>query len=394
MSSTDGPGNAVGGQAAPLNAVPQAPAPAGPAVLASSVLPAGTATPTGLASPAPITSPPPPVRQPLTTDALTLFVTSRIGGEPIPSTATSELMLRTVTKALGAGATLIDSPGLGLQGAKPVTKTLRGAGLAVYLLSDTLSAHGRKRGLGLAVLALGAALVAIALLSGAAPAWMATAGFGILLGGLAYAALASGMLTLALVLATPVVPLLVWSWTQDGPDGDSGPSRLVQIGLIVGLIATALVMGVVRSPEARPTFARWARVVGGVAALMILAAAIVWLMRTIELPRWLGVAAAVGGAVGVVILAILGLRHVAAVEQAAHTAHDPARAERRAVVAAWAWTYGAGYVVFAIVLAVVLRVVPPADPDTGITLLALIATFVVLAVVCFALCLRTRKGAV
>lgn len=332
-----------------------------------------------------MTTPPTPQQ------ALSLFVQARIGGEPMGTTATSDLMLQTVTKALGAAGNLADSPELGLAGGKPVTKLLRAAGVAVYLLSDTLASRGLKRGLGLAVLALGAALVAIALLSGAAPAWLATAGFGILLGGLAYAALSSGMLSLALVLATPVVPLFVWSAMRGGPEDDSGPSRLVQIVLVVVLIITALIMGTVRTPESRPTLSWWLRVVGTVVGVVAAIALVVWLVRTVELPPWLGVTILVGFAVAVAALAVAGLGHLQSVSAAVPGAADPARGERRAHAAAWAWSYGAAYVVFALVLVAVLRFVPPADPDTNAAMFSLVATFAVLAVVCFVICLRIRK---
>ena len=248
-------------------------------------------------------------------EALDLFVQARIGGEPIGTTATSDLMLQTVTKALGAAGTLADSPELGLSGGKPVTKLIRAAGVAVYLLSDTLAGRGLKRGLGLAVLALGAALVAIALLSGAAPAWLATLGFGILLGGLAYAALSSGMLALALVLATPVIPLFVWSSMQGGAEEDSGSVRVVQIALIVMLILTALVMGTVRTPEARPTVAAGLRLIGVVVGVTAVVAGSVWLVRTVipELPAWLVTVLVAAGVIVVLLLAAAALKHLVSV---------------------------------------------------------------------------------
>ncbi len=296
-------------------------------------------------------------------EALDLFVQARIGGEPIGTTATSDLMLQTVTKALGAAGTLADSPELGLSGGKPVTKLIRAAGVAVYLLSDTLAGRGLKRGLGLAVLALGAALVAIALLSGAAPAWLATLGFGILLGGLAYAALSSGMLALALVLATPVIPLFVWSSMQGGAEEDSGSVRVVQIALIVMLILTALVMGTVRTPEARPTVAAGLRLIGVVVGVTAVVAGSVWLVRTVipELPGWLLTVLVAAGVIVVLLLAAAALKHLVSVNAGVAGAADPALAERRAHAAAWAWSYGVIYVVLALLLGVVLRVIPPAD---------------------------------
>ena len=325
-------------------------------------------------------------------EALDLFVQARIGGEPIGTTATSDLMLQTVTKALGAAGTLADSPELGLSGGKPVTKLIRAAGVAVYLLSDTLAGRGLKRGLGLAVLALGAALVAIALLSGAAPAWLATLGFGILLGGLAYAALSSGMLALALVLATPVIPLFVWSSMQGGAEEDSGSVRVVQIALIVMLILTALVMGTVRTPEARPTVAAGLRLIGVVVGVTAVVAGSVWLVRTVipELPGWLLTVLVAAGVIVVLLLAAAALKHLVSVNAEVAGAADPALAERRAHAAAWAWSYGVIYVVLALLLGLVLRVIPPADPDTENVMQSLLGTFGALAVGCFLVCLRTK----
>ncbi len=230
-----------------------------------------------------MTSPPDP--PPSGASPLRIFAEARIGGEPIPSTATSELMLHTVTKALGAGATLVDSMGSTVPAAKPITKVLRGAGVSVYTLSDTLGGKGIKRGLGLALLALGGALVAISLITGSVPAWLTTIGFAILLGGLAYVALASGMLILAVVLATPVIPLGVWSMRDVASDmGVGGAST--QIGLIVLLILTAMIMGVVTVPERSPG-AAWAALpwrsalrkgawlVGGVFLALVAAGALV-----------------------------------------------------------------------------------------------------------------------
>ena len=338
--------------------------------------------------------PPPPPPIPAAA-ALKLFVSSGIGGEPIPSTATSELMLRTVTKAIGSAATLVDSPSLGLSGAKPVTKTVRGAGVGVYLLSETLAGRGIKRGLGLFVLALGGALLAIALITGSAPAWMATLGFGLLLAGLAYAALASGSLALALVLATPVVPLLVWSATQSNGGDEPGSTPIVQIVLIALLVGTVLIMGTVRDPQARPT--RWLNLRPFVYLLMgillLVTIGVVVQAVVVELPVLWSVVLPWLAAAAVLVLAVVALLHAQRVGREATASKAHGAAEGAATAAGWAWVFGAVYVVLAVVVLLTLRRYPDAAAEVETLLRTLLATFTVLAAVCFALCLRIKRPA-
>ena len=333
--------------------------------------------------------PPPPPISPAT--ALDLFVNSGIGAEGVPSTATSELMLRTVTKALGAAATLVDSPAVGIAGAKPITKTIRGAGVGVYLLSETLGGKGIKRGLGLFVLAIGGALVAISLITGSAPAWMATLGFGLLLGGLAYAALATGSLALALVLATPVVPLLVWTATSSaGATDGSGGTNAVQIVLVALLVGTLLIIGTVRDPQRRP--ASWLSLRPFVYVVMTVLAlvtiGVVVHAVVVEFPALFASVLPWIAGVGLIVLTVAALLHAQRIARAAALTHGAASGT--AIAAGWAWVFGTAYVLLALVTLLALRRYPHAATDVETLLMSLLATFAVLATVCFALCLRIR----
>jgi hypothetical protein len=331
--------------------------------------------------------PPPPPISPAR--ALKLFVESGIGAEGVPSTATSELMLRTATKAVGSAATLVDSPSFGLSGAKPVTKTIRGAGVGVYLLSETLGGKGIKRGLGLFVLAIGGALVATSLITGTAPAWMATLGFALLLGGLAHAALASGSLALALVLGTPVVPLLVWSATRSS--GGQGDGRNgVQVVLIALLVGTLLAIGTVRDPQRRPS--SWLKLrpvlTLVIALLVVLTIAVIVREVAIELPAVLTIVLPWVVGVVLVILAALAARHALRVGRIAET--EPGAASGAAIATAWALIFGSLYAVLALGCLFALKRYPDLQPDVENLLMSLLATFVVLAAVCFVLCLRMK----
>ena len=330
--------------------------------------------------------------------ALRAFVRARIGGEPVGTTATSELMLQTVTKAASAAGGLVDSPALGVPAAKPVTRPLRGTSVALHLLSNTLGQRGITRGLGLLVLALGGSLVAISLIS-SVPAWLASAGFAILLGGLAYTALVTGELALTLVLATPVVPLLVWSGAQHQNDPDPGPSRMVQIALIAMIIVTALLMGSVRTPQTPPTVRASAKGLGhtllaltGLVALVILGWFAVWALRASS--GWLHTSMTVIAWLAALALALVSWYAVVRAGRLAarvQTGTEPgwpsdrmARASRGSVSAAWAWLFGSVYGCLALGLVAVRRWGPQDEPwQSDPVLRSLLPWFVLLAVLCF-----------
>jgi hypothetical protein len=313
---------------------------------------------------------------------LLLFVQARIGGEPLESTATSDMMLRTATKAAGAAGTLVDSPALGFDRAKTVTKTIRGAAVAVYLLSDTLGGTGLKRGLGLLVLALGGALVAISLLTAAAPAWLSTAGFGILLGGLAFAAMSTGMLTHALVMATPVLPLLVWAMTRPDDGDPSGTSRIVQIVAVAGIIATLLLLGYVRQPSGSP--GTWLARVGtaavkGAVVLGLVALLVVAVARTADWvtsrPGW--AVAVSGGVLGLLLVASLWwISRIRGQGQ-----------PRRAEAMSWATAYGFVYTVLGLVLGALLSWGAVDVGEAESALGAVTVTLLLLALACYLLAL-------
>lgn len=330
--------------------------------------------------------------------ALRAFVRAKIGGEPVGTTATSELMLQTVTKAASATGGLIDSPALGVPAAKPVTRPIRGTSVALHLLSNTLGQRGITRGLGLLVLALGGSLVAISLIS-SVPAWLASAGFAILLGGLAYTALVTGELALTLVLATPVVPLLVWSAAQHQDDPDPGPSRIVQIALIAMIIVTALLMGSVRTPQAAPTVRASARglghtllVLAGLLALVIagwfgvwaVRTATGWLHQTMTVVAWIAALALALASWYAVLRAGRLAARVQTGTEPGWTSDRMARAARSSVGAAWAWLFGAVYACLALGL-VALRQWGPQDErwQSDPVLNSLLPWFVLLAVMCF-----------
>ncbi len=178
------------------------------------------------------------------------FVNARIGGETIEDEAQSDLVIRTVSDAAAAMGSLVNSANSGLGGPNPWTKTVNGAGKTVHLLTGGMSASESSalRGLTVFVLALGGALIGVDLLTDDTPAWITVAGFAILLGGLAVAALRTRQPILALTLATAVVPLLVWSVSGPGSKGEPLWTRFVEMAGVAGVIGTLMVIGYVREP--------------------------------------------------------------------------------------------------------------------------------------------------
>ena len=278
------------------------------------------------------------------------FAAAKIGGESMVQASTSKQLVEVGTKAAGVTGSLLDSKHAGLGPARAITRVIRGATVTLYFLVRLLAADGLTRGIGLLVLATGGALVGIDLLTDATPAWLTAAGFGILLGGLAYAALRTRSLSHAIVLATPVVPLLVWSMTVTGSEEPSRTDRLTELVMIALLVAGLLVIGTVRQSSQQPL------AVVGMAALSLLLLAVVaglaylavWVLG--RLGDWVGdnrpddwVAGVVlGGGVaaicfGAALLATL-LYSLRATTDSGHL-----RASASAHAAAFALVYGLGF---------------------------------------------------
>lgn len=335
---------------------------------------------------------------------LLAFDRARIGQESLSEEGTSDQMLRTATTAAAVAVTTLDSDRAGLPtAAKAVTRTLRGGMLLPYWVVTGLTAGGAlARALALLGLAIGAVLLALALF-GTLPGWAASLGaaFGVsaVLLGLGYGALRTRTLLHALVLLSPVIPLLAYAASRSPADTEgSEQAGLATLIAAVGLAVGLMILGSLPAPMGsvfaeldrladrrdvdrvsrattgwrRGLAQAWrrargvARAVGppalGALVLALVVAAIIWMVRSGRL-EWLtelltGQSPAVLVA-GVLALTVLGgirafrgglsLRRVridpdTGVPAAAPVAHPAG------VVLGWSVLYGMGYLALAAVM--------------------------------------------
>ncbi len=195
------------------------------------------------------------LRRGLGLTGLRAFDRAGVGREPLDAEASGDLLIRTGVTALAVGATVLDSPKLGLPAAKPLTRTLRGAALLPYWVARGLTGGARiGNTVAIAVLALGAAMLALSLVLEATPRWVALIGVSAVLFGFAYAALRTGSLLHGIVLLAPVIPLVAYAVTQQvRPTETELPTLAVLpfvVALITGLVVLGSLPGLVRSPFA------------------------------------------------------------------------------------------------------------------------------------------------
>jgi patatin-related protein len=195
------------------------------------------------------------LRRGLGLTGLRAFDRAGVGREPLDAEASGDLLIRTAVTALAVGATVLDSPKLGLPAAKPLTRTLRGAALLPYWVARGLTGGARiGNTVAIAVLALGAAMLALSLVLEATPRWVALIGVSAVLFGFAYAALRTGSLLHGIVLLSPVIPLVAYAVTQQVRPTETELPTLAVLPFVVALIAGLVVLGslpgLVRSPFA------------------------------------------------------------------------------------------------------------------------------------------------
>ena len=272
------------------------------------------------------------------------FVRARIGGEPLHDTGDGTLVTDTGVQALAVAGALLDSPTTGGGKGRLFTRLLRGAVLVLYALVHLLGGSGVRRGLGLALLALGGALIGLDLVTPDTPQPITAAGFGILLGGLAYAALTARMYVHALLLATPAVPLVVYAQTATTEDDTNG--RLL---VVLGLMLTLLLIGTVQTHLSTPWRALLAALpwLAGTAVVTVVGWVVVSVVgKSLDRLTWALVCCGVLG----------GLAWMAAGLRASRTWPDGELAwsflpRQRYLSSVWAWSFGLGYALLALVLA-------------------------------------------
>ncbi len=179
--------------------------------------------------------------------ALAAFDQAGVGREPLSQEASSDLTIRTATTAAAVGATVVDSNRSGLKAAKPVTRALRGAMLLPYWVVTALTSRTTlARGLALLGLAVGASLLALALLDAlpsglAGPAAMV--GASAVLAAFAYGALRTGTMLHGLLLLTPIVPLVAYAVNEaQQQNGEQSAEQGVSILLVIVVLAIALML--------------------------------------------------------------------------------------------------------------------------------------------------------
>ena len=135
---------------------------------------------------------------------LAAFDRAGIGREMLADEARSDAMIRTATNAAAVGITLLDSDRLGLTPIKPATRAIRGAALIPYwILSGLASQKGLLRNLAFLALALGGALLVLAIFGALPEALLvpaATIGGGAVVVALAFGAMRSGTMLHGVVL--------------------------------------------------------------------------------------------------------------------------------------------------------------------------------------------------
>ena len=192
-------------------------------------------------------------------ELLTAFDRAGVGREPLADEISSDLLLRSAVTAAAVGVTVLDSPRAGLGALRPVTRTLRGGMLIGFWGMTGLTARGLARGLALLALAFGGVLVALAVL-GALPSAIAAPaalfGTSALLLALTYGALRSGTVLHALVLLTPVVPIVAEGIDRvrddTGTVADRSGHSLVLVGSILLVALGLLVLGTLPAAVGSP----------------------------------------------------------------------------------------------------------------------------------------------
>ncbi|MDF1604205.1 patatin-like protein [Nocardioides sp. YIM 152315] len=194
-------------------------------------------------------------RRGLGLDGLRAFDRAGVGREPLDAEASGDLLIRTGVTAVAVGATVLDSPKLGVPAAKPLTRTIRGVALLPYWVARGLTGGARiGNTVAIAVLALGAAMLALSLVLSETPRWVALIGVSAVLFGFAYAALRTGSLLHGIVLLAPVVPLVAYAVTQQVRPAETSLPTLAVLPFVAALIAGLVVLGslpaLVRTPFA------------------------------------------------------------------------------------------------------------------------------------------------
>jgi patatin-related protein len=184
-------------------------------------------------------------------EALTVFDAAGVGREALHQEAASDPMIRVAASAMAVGATMLDSPSLGIKAIRPFTRVVRGLALVPYWLARGLAGQSKiAQGLALLALALGAALLGLSLLA-EVPGWLTLIGAGAVLGGIGYSALRSGSLLHGLVLTLPVAPLTAYAVaSRVNAEGDQqAPVVLPLVLLVLGLFVLGTIPGLLRSPR-------------------------------------------------------------------------------------------------------------------------------------------------
>ena len=198
-------------------------------------------------------------RRNLGIQALRAFDRAGVGREPIDQEASGDLLIRTGITAAAVGATMLDSPLLGVPAARPFTRAIRGVALVPYWLARGLTGGSQiARSLAVAGLAIGAATLGVSLLASSTPRWAALLGICAVLFSIGYSALRTGSLVHGLVLVSPTIPLMAYALAErhaasqgsDQGGTDASPLLLVVLALILGAILLGSMPGLVSTPLA------------------------------------------------------------------------------------------------------------------------------------------------
>lgn len=217
---------------------------------------------------------------------LRAFDRAGVGREPLDAEASGDLLIRTGVTAVAVGATVLDSPKLGVPAAKPLTRTIRGLALLPYWVARGLTGGARiGNTVAIAVLALGGAMLALSLVLSATPRWVALIGVSALLFGFAYAALRTGSLLHGIALLSPVIPLIAYAVTQQVRPTETTLPTLAVLPFVAALIAGLVILGslpaLVRTPFAVVTDSGgrgWLiALIGGTLVLEAAVVAAVWI---------------------------------------------------------------------------------------------------------------------
>lgn len=211
--------------------------------------------------------------------ALRLFAHCDLALEQAAAEAGTDLFAKTVSRSAAVGISLADGKHSGLGPVRVITRSLRGLVLTLYALVYGATVGSR---FGTAVvngaLAVGGALLAVALLDDHVPGVVAGLATVLVLAGLALAALRSRAWVFALVLGLPLTAVLALVLARDGGSALSGNASTVLA--VAGLVVATMLLGTVRTPSAFPRWIAagplWLWFVGGLVLTLVVGA---WLQQ-------------------------------------------------------------------------------------------------------------------